>query len=179
MYQGTAANQPILTIAASGNYLTFDGSNDYLKSAAFSLSQPETVYFVGSQVTWTSGDIVYDGNSGSERMIVGQQTGSPQLQIFGGTTYTASVSPTLATNIVLSSVFNAASSSNRLNRNAAATGNPGASAANGFTLGGAFNGSVPASFTAQEVLVYSGAHDKATQERVIAMLARNNRIALT
>ena len=37
----------------------------------------------------------------------------------------------------------------------------------------------PANITAQEVLVYSGANDKATQDRVIAYLANRNRIALT
>ena len=50
---------------------------------------------------------------------------------------------------------------------------------NGFTLGAVGGGTAWANITAQEVLVYSGAHDKATQDRVIAYLANRNRIALT
>jgi len=179
LYQGTAANQPILTIAASGNYLTFDGSNDYLKAAAFALAQPETVYFVGSQVTWTSGDFLMDGNAALERLLVYQYSGgaSPQLAI----TNNAGINGGLAVNTrgILTAVFNSASSLLRVNRTAAVTGDALTQSANGFTLGARYDGSSPSNITAQEVLVYSGAHDKATQERVIAMLARNNRIALT
>ena len=51
---------------------------------------------------------------------------------------------------------------------------------NGFTLAANANlGGQFANITASEVLVYSGAHDKATQDRVIAYLANRNRIAMT
>jgi len=178
LYQGTAANQPILTIAAAGNYLTFDGSNDYLKAAAFALAQPETVYFVGSQVTWTNGDNFFEGGSASAAMF--QNGVTPNIGINAGSTIGNITTLALNTYGVLSAVFNGASSSYRLNRLAAGAGNAGANNPNGFTLGsntagaGAF-----ANITAQEVLVYSGAHDKATQDRVIAYLANRNRIALT
>ena len=178
LVQMTAANQPILTIAAAGNYLTFDGSNDYLKAAAFALAQPETVYFVGSQVTWTSTDRLYDGNTGAS-MTLRQVVGTPQLGITAGSSLNGA-SLTLATNGVVTSVFNGASSAVRVNRTAAITGDAGVLGnGGGFTLGSANDGTLNANITAQEVVVYSGAHDKATQERVIAMLARNNRIALT
>jgi len=180
LYQGTAANQPILTIAAAGNYLTFDGSNDYLKAAAFALSQPETVYFVGSQVTHAGNDTLYDGNAADTMRLL--QAVSPYCTVFAGTTGVSGsgLGYALATQQIYSAIYNGASSVNRVNRNTAGTGQAGAGNANGFLLGAYNNGASGwANITAQEVLVYSGAHDKATQERVIAMLARNNRIALT
>ena len=180
LYQGTAANQPILTIAASGNYLTFDGSNDYLKAAAFALAQPETVYFVGSQVTWTINEAIYDGNAAGQRMNLYQSTTTPGLNLNGGTSGNVqNANLAVATNGIVTAVFNSASSSMRINRGAAVTGDAGTNSAAGFTLGAQAALATFANITAQEVLVYSGAHDKATQERVIAMLARNNRIALT
>mgnify|MGYP000934352857 CR=1 FL=1 len=179
LYQGTAANQPILTIAAAGNYLTFDGSNDYLKAAAFALAQPETVYFVGSQVTWTSGDAFFDGNALGNGMAVAQNSLTPALSLFAGTQISDLIAPALNARSVISAVFSGAASFLRLNRAAAASASVGVESGNGFTLGCVRNTTGFANITAQEVLVYSGAHDKATQERVIAMLARNNRIALT
>ena len=68
------------------------------------------------------------------------------------------------------------SSANRVNRAAAVTGNPGASGANGFTLAGRGDNVQFGNITAQEVLVYSGAHDTATQDRVIRYLARKHRL---
>jgi len=171
LYQGTAANQPILTIAAAGNYLTFDGSNDYLKAAAFALAQPETVYFVGSQVTWTSTDRLYDGNTGAS-MTLRQVVGTPQLGITAGSSLNGA-SLTLATNGVVTSVFNGASSAVRVNRTAAITGDAGVLGnGGGFTLGSASDGTLSANITAQEVLVYSTAQDENYQYRVTRLLSR-------
>lgn len=178
LYQGTAANQPILTIAAAGNYLTFDGSNDYLKAAAFSLSQPETVYFVGSQVTWTINDIAYDGNSAGERMALYQETTTPRLTLFANAVGPTVSTLAVATNGIITSVFNGASSSNRLNRSTAATGNAGAHSGNGFVLGGRYDGDVPANITAQEVLVFGQNHDEIAQQRMARDLMRKNRMPM-
>lgn len=174
LYQGTAANQPILTIAASGNYLTFDGSNDYLKAAAFALSQPETVYFVGSQVTWTDTDTIYEGNATGNRMQLRQATPSPQLLIFAGATGIAQNGGlATATNGIITAVFNGASSALRINRGSSVTGQAGTDSANGFTLGSARDGaSAWANITAQEVVVYSTAQDENYQYRVTRLLSR-------
>lgn len=46
--QGTAANQPLYAAGASSRgQLTFDGSNDYLDTSSWSLSQSFSVWFVG------------------------------------------------------------------------------------------------------------------------------------
>lgn len=179
LVQMTAANQPILTIAAAGNYLTFDGSNDYLKAAAFSMSQPATIYGVLSAVSWTSGDAILDGDAALSAALV-QISASPTFNLTVTASACLNSGLAVGTTSVVTAIPNAASSLTRVNRLAASSGDTGAAKVlNGFTLGSRGSGSSNANITAQEVLVYSGAHDKATQDRVIAYLANRNRIALT
>ncbi len=177
LYQGTAANQPILTIAAGGNYLTFDGTNDFLKAAAFSLSQPETVYFVGQQVTWTSGDALYDGNGLGNGMAVAQNSLTPGLSLFAGTQINNLISPALGVNSIISAKFNGASSSLRLNRTAAASASVGVESGNGLTLGCVRNATGFANITASEVLIYGENHDEIAQQRMAREQMRQRRIA--
>lgn len=180
LYQGTAANQPILTIAAGGNYLTFDGSNDYLKAAAFSLSQPETVYFVGSQVTWMANDRIFAGHDGASSEGALIQSGvSPAVVGFAGLIAGSNTSWSVATNAVVAVVFNFTSSLTRVNRTAAVTGSMGTSKMNGFTLAANANlGGQFANITASEVLVYSTADSTAVQDAKILYLGRHNGIAV-
>lgn len=51
--QATGAAQP--TLQGDGTIL-FDGTSDYLQTAAFTLGQPYTRYIRFKQITWTSGD---------------------------------------------------------------------------------------------------------------------------
>lgn len=178
LVQMTAANRPVYTAASGGvpAYITGDGSNDYMKAAPFSLSQPETVYFVGSQVTWTINDQLYDGNGLSNRMGLYQQTATPRLTQFAGADGASITSLAVATRAVLTSVFNGASSGLRSNRGAAATGNPGTDAGNGFVLFARADIANYANATASEILIYSAAHGTNTQNRVIQALARRNGI---
>lgn len=173
LYQGTAANQPILTIAAGGNYLTFDGSNDYLKAAAFALSQPETVYFVGSQVTWTVNDTLYDGNTDITGALY-QALSTPEIRMGAGSATSSNAGFAVATNGIITGVFNNAGYVLRVNRNATSTGGTlGASNMNGFTLGArGTSGSNPANITASEVLIYRTAQDENYQYRVTRLLSR-------
>lgn len=39
-----------------------DGISQFMKTAPFNFVQPEFVYFVGKQITWTASDILWDGN---------------------------------------------------------------------------------------------------------------------
>jgi len=172
LYQGTAANQPILTIAAAGNYLTFDGSNDYLKAAAFSLSQPETVYFVGSQVTWTAFDFLFDGNT-TDSMRTRQEGTTPGLIASAGSSSAENDDLAVGSRGIVTNVFNGANSVLRINRLSATTGNFGAANGNGFTLAARGAGDLAwGNITAQEVLVYSTAQDENYQYRVTRLLSR-------
>lgn len=182
LYQGTAAQRPAYTAAAGGNRLSvgFDGSNDYLKAAPFSLSQPETIYFAGKQVSWASGRNIYDGGGAGGHPSVGQRGVSPALTLYAGSADTASNSNlAIGATGLLSSVFNGASSSNRVNGGTAVTGNPGSGASAGFTVAAYSTGSGGfANITASEVAIYAEAHNTATQNNLIAYWANKFGISL-
>lgn len=145
--------------------LYFDGSNDYLKTAAFALSQPETVYVVQNQVSWTSGDVFFDGNAANSGAIL-QTTSSPRISINAGSTVAENTGYALKTSAVLRSVFNGASSALGVNRVAATTGNAGAANLTGITVGAGGGGSNPANSFVCEVSAYGAAQDNATQNSV-------------
>ena len=113
--------------------ILFDGSADYLKTAAFTLNQPETVLLAFKQVSWTSLDRIHDGDTGGS-MTLRQVTGTPQLGITAGTSL-GTISPAVGSYAVVCSVYNGASSVLQLNLGTPVTGNAGASAGGGFTLG--------------------------------------------
>ena len=171
----SSSNAATITINGGANIVTstrlyFDGSNDYLKAAAFALNQPETVYLVGSQISWTSTDRMIDGNVGGS-MMIRQVVGSPQIGIGAGSSINGA-SLAIGTNGVITGVFNGASSLLRINRGTALTGDVGAANGGGLTLGAANDGNLSANITAQEVLVYSTAQDENYQYRVTRLLSR-------
>jgi hypothetical protein len=160
--------------------IIFDGTNDYLKSAAFSLSQPENVYFVGQQVTWTSNDHIYSGGTAGAMEFQQVNGGaSPNVELYGGSAVATNTGFVLKTNAVLTTYFNGASSGIRVNRGTATTGNPGSQAGNGFTLGAYPTGAVLANITVSEILIYDTvAHTTAQQDRLALYLGRKQRIAV-
>ena len=171
LYQHLTASMPTFSVSGGYNIATFDGTADYVKSAPYSLSQPESVYFVGSQVSWTSGDYLYDG-SGNAVMVLQQQTGTPQLNIYAGT-YVGTTSPAIGSRFVDTAVFNGASSSHRLNKDAAVTGSCGVQNGSGFTLGSPGSGTSNwGNFTWSEALLRSAADAEALQLRIAAFEMR-------
>lgn len=180
LYQGTVANQPVLTIAAAGNYLTFDGSNDYLKAAPFSLSQPETVYFAGSQVTWTINDDIFDGNATDSGALFQSNT-TPKFSAYMGGSASENSGWALATRAVISSVFFAAPARTSTRVNLGSTvggGGGGANNMNGFTVGSNGGGSAAyGNITASEIAIYSDAHPSRAQDRFARYAMSKWRIA--
>ncbi len=173
----TASTGEIWTLSGGSTIVTrtclyFDGTDDYMKAASFALAQPETVYFCGSQVSWTGNDYVFDGNT-NDLMTLYQQPSTPSLRLYAGIDAAANTGLAVSTNGIIAAIFNGASSALRISRGTATTGNAGASNANGFTLGargtaGTANGNI----TTSEIIVYSAAHTTAQQNSVIGYLAR-------
>lgn len=158
--------------------LYYSGTSQYLKSAAFALAQPTTVYLVGSQVGWTINDALWDGGA-INTMQMFQGTTTPNIRPYsGGADSGTNVAATLATNYVISAVYNGASGLLRLNRTAGVTQAGGSNNANGFTLGGKGDGTAPTNITVSEVVVYAEAHDTATQNRIALYLGRKWGIAV-
>lgn len=166
LVQLTQANQPIFSTGVDGrNIATFDGSNDYMRSAPFSFSQPESIYFVGSQVTWNSRSILDGGSATTGRLF--QSVGTPALYLSAGVTLGA-ISPALQTPTIIRLVINSASSSIAMNTGTAITGNAGSAAMNGFTLGarGDAAATTEANITFSSALLRSASDDTTTQLRI-------------
>ena len=165
LIQATGADQPIYS--AANRSITFDGVSQFLKAVGFTLNQPESVYFVGQQVSWTSSDSIFDGNAANVMRFY-QNGSSPDVSLFAGT----AGDPTntdfaLGADAVAACVINGASSTIKVNNNAAVTGNPGAANAGGFTLGARGDLSRWANIIVYEVAIYSVAHDATTQAAII------------
>lgn len=160
------------TVAGKTPALYFDGTNDYMKAAAFSLSQPETVYFVGQQVSWTSGDFFFDGYTNLTAALR-QITSSPTI-VLQSDVNQAPTSGGLAvgTSTVLCLGLNGTSSAIRVNRNSASVGNPGSASANGFVLASSGVGSNYGNIRVNAVLIYSTVQDTTTQNFLIYILGK-------
>lgn len=172
LYQGTVSKQPILSIANAANKLTFDGSDDYLKAPAFSLSQPVTTYLVGQQISFTNNDVIYDGNSSTERFSLFQNTTTPNFSLGAIGSTTANTGWSLNTNAVITAKLEAGAlaSITRVNRGVTQTGTLTGTAVNGFTLAANTPGTNLSNITASEIAIYAAAHSTATQNAVIAYL---------
>ena len=177
LYQFTDGKKPVYDAATRS--ITFDGTNDYMKAPAFALSQPETVYFVGKQVTWTADRYFYDSFT-ADRMALIQRTSSPNLRIYSTPNYGGQNGDMAVGTLAVScAVYNGSNSLHRINRNASIAGpSVGTGAALGFTLGSSGVPNAFANITVSEILIFSAAHDKATQDRVIQYLGRKWGIAV-
>lgn len=180
LYQGTVSKQPVWSLDGNGKpRLTFDGTDDYLKAPAFSLSQPETVYFVGQQVTWTDLDSFCDGNGDTTNALtIRQRTSSPNIEAIGGsaTTITAPAAVALGTSAIWTFRVNGASSAFRVNRSAANTADLGAVNANGFVLGARTLNTTTmdrfANIRCSEIAIFAAAHSTDLQTTLIVLLGR-------
>ncbi len=176
-FADSSSNAATITLNGGATIVTrtiayFDGTDDYMKAPAFSLAQPTTVYFVGQQVSWFGGDNIFDGSGASNRNAFFQSGVTPATLIFAGSSVASNTDFTVATNRVATLVFNGASSSSRINRLTAVTANAGVQASNGFTLGSQNDGSNPSNINVLGILIFSTAHDTATQNRVALFLSR-------
>jgi hypothetical protein len=142
-----------------------NGSATAMQSAKYSAAQPLSTYVFGEQVSWTSGDYIIDGSAANAAAIV-QTTSAPQINLNAGSSANANTGFAVKTFGMLRAVFNGASSLLGVNRVAPATGDAGATAANGLTVfasgGLANNGNA---FIAG-VVQYGAAQDAATSSRL-------------
>lgn len=167
--QATATNQPAKQ--ADGSIL-FDGVDNYLKCDAFTLNQPESIYLLMKQATWTEGDTIFDGNAANTGRLF-QTVGSPQLRFRTSSGFVANNSGlALDTYGVLSCVANGAGSSVQVNHGTPTTGTLDADNMAGFTLCAAGNATGFVNAQVKEVIVFAAAHGAATRARVISYLRR-------
>ncbi len=178
LVQATAANQPVVTAGAINGLpaITFDGVNDSLKAGAFTLVQPETIFVVYKQSTWTVDDAICDGNT-ADSMLLTQQSVTPQIRVYGGT-HVGPVSLTLGVFALAAAVLDGASSSLQVNNEAAATGPGGALGGGGFTLGSRATGTNCSDIAVAEVVVMAANATAGERANMRAYVAARYAIAM-
>lgn len=165
LLQGTDTNRPS---KESDGSILFDGVDNFLKASGFTWTQPETIYILFKQITWTSGDRIFDGNALNTGVLF--QTGTtPSLSSFAGAVL-PEVDLTIDEYGIVTTVFNATSSIIQLNNDTPITGNGGTADMSGFTLGANATPGQYGNIQVKEVIGYSGAHDAATRAQVIRYL---------
>ncbi len=112
----------------------FDGSNDYLSVASFSLVQPTTVFAVfRALVVNSSPNAVFDG-TGADSMELREGSGSA-YEVYAGAFLTQTMPAETTSYHIISVLFNGGSSSVSKDNVNFASGNAGASNAGGLNLG--------------------------------------------
>lgn len=164
--QATDTNKP--SKEADGSIL-FDGVDNFLKADAFTLNQPETIYILGKQITWTALDAWADGDGTSTGRIYQAGT-TPQVKLLAGALL-GTISPPLDTYGIITSIFNGASSVLQFNNDIPFTGDAGAENMGGFTLAKLGGAGVYGNIQVKECIIYNVAHDAATRAKVINYLA--------
>jgi hypothetical protein len=165
--QGTDAARPAKQ--ADGSIL-FNGTDEFLKCDAFTLDQPETVYFLGKQVTWTAGDSLFDGNAANMGKLA-QTVTTPGVSINAGSQVAQNGDFVVDTYGVVSVVINGASSLIQVNNSTATTGNAGAGNMGGFALGARGDSTNFSNIQVKEAILFPSAHDAATRKKIINYLA--------
>jgi hypothetical protein len=117
----------------SSDGLLFDGTNDFMACNVFTLEQPEQIYIVFKQVTWST-TFVFDGHAINSGRIAGA-TGTPNLQLNAGVNDINNNNLAVNTWGIGRVLFNGLSSSFQIDETSAATGNAGTNDMNGFHLG--------------------------------------------
>jgi hypothetical protein len=157
LVQATKASQPIYKGFGKNAVVAFDGIDDFL-AASFVYNQPETIYFVGTQY-WEAGATIFGGGTTANRMQLFMNSVSvkPAISLVA----TSALSPnSLAfldrNTMVVCCIFNGAFSTITVNDANRVTGNPGAVAGGGFTLGrDAATAGTNSIIEVKEVLLYS------------------------
>jgi len=165
--QATDANR--MTKEADGSILG-NGVDQFLQTDAFTLVQPEMIYLLLKQVTWTAGDRIFDGNAYNSGLM-NQSGTTPQVGVYAGAPSPSLSDLILDTYGVVTVLFNGASSVFQIDKNTAITGNFGASNMGGFILGANALLGEHSNIQVKEVIIYSTAHDAATRAKVIAYLS--------
>ena len=154
--------KPIWTAAG----ILFDGINDVLKADAFTYEQPETIYIVFQQLSWTFLERVFDGNSTDTGHLT-QRNSSPGLRAGAGSSLVPNSNLALGVFGIATIVLNGINSSLQINRTAKTVGDAGLSDMGGFTL--AAYGSAAGGFCNIEVkeIILRDIVDTALDENII------------
>lgn len=167
--QATAAAQPQIILAANGKpALLFDGSDDFMQTAAFTLNQPHSYNGIARAVTNAAGEdllcdgrtfgsagVEYDASAGNRFDMIG---GAGTLVINAGTT-----AMPFGTRGAFGCLWSGAASLFEINAATIASfaGDAGATAAAGLTMGAASGSALFCNCEWQEFVSFNATHTSA------------------
>lgn len=128
--QSTDTNKPIW----SSDGITFNGSDNYMKTAALTYNQPFSFYAVLKQITWTADDFLITSNI--TNVVRLYQVGTtPNIRLRTATGSINNNNLNVDTFGIIRVVANGISSKLQINNTPASTGNLGTAAMGGITIG--------------------------------------------
>lgn len=148
LVQATGTNQP----AYATGILTFDGVDNLMKTAAFTLAQPTQVSILMNQITWSLDDDIFDGLT-NVSLLLDQYDNSPELILYSGAIGCSNSNCTVGAWHAVTCLFSGAASKMVVDATAETTGNVGTASAGGFTLGARSIGGFNANVAVKEVIV--------------------------
>jgi hypothetical protein len=159
--QATGSKQPLVLPALINGYpaVRFDGVDDFMATANFTLNQPETIFIVYKQITLTgfgTHDVILDGKTAQRSLST--DTDDTITLINAGTGMGPGVSTYVANGVYAYAtlVFNGASSKIRANGVQIASGNAGTNNGGGLTLGALAGGTRSCNIEVAELIDYAG-----------------------
>jgi len=153
--QYTVVNRPTNQIFTPAN-------GDFLRTAPFTYSQPEFIYIVCKQITWTLYGNMFDGNTNALGEV-SQQATTHRLLAYAGSVSAQSNDLALDTWGIVRVLFYGANSKFIIDANTPITGNFGASNMGAITIASAANGTSPGNFQYKE-LIFRNSSDSADDE---------------
>lgn len=141
LLQATSAARPVLAESGGLYRLSFDGVDDGLH-ATFTLNQPFTRISAIRQVTWSTGDTLFDGATINLARLYQAGT-TPNVRSLSTLSGHDNNGLTLGTDFVLTEIWNGASSKNAVNNASYVTGNPGVGNPGGLSLARYISGGTP------------------------------------
>jgi len=167
---GADGIKPVL----SADGILGDGADDFLKTAAFTWSQPEEVWMVIKQVTWTRYDRIFDGNT-NDTMKFWQEDITPKLQVGIGGTSAKNANLAVNTWGIIRVLFNGVNSEFQINQTVTDVFDCGASNAGGFTLfARGLGASSWANAQVKDIILGNAASDTATKALIYNNLKEIN-----
>jgi hypothetical protein len=85
MVQATSGSRPLWKSDRSNGKpsLTFDGTDDYLRSGTGTISTDYSFFMAFRNVTWTSGDNILGRGDGASTFSVNQDSTTPNIRVIG------------------------------------------------------------------------------------------------
>ena len=169
LIQAMSAKQPIW----SESGILFDGVDDYLKTLAFTYAQPEMIYIVVQQVSWTLTDKLMDGY-GTDSGSLSQSSVTPSLRIYAsGSESTDNKNLAVGKFGILRVTFNGALGSIKIDISNTIKASAGTISMGGITLGARGAGTANYANIQVKEVIYRNVVDSVKDEMSIYMYLKN------